>query len=93
MKLLSSLMVFAGLFAALPACAEPVNLTTAYQKAVEYDAQIRAAKADHLVSREEERMAISQFRPNVRMSASQGRDETKSIVPYQGSPYLWRSVL
>ena len=83
---MSSLMVFAGLFAALPACAEPVNLTTAYQKAVEYDAQIRAAKADHLVSREEERMAISQFRPNVRMSASQGRDETKSIVPYQGSP-------
>jgi len=81
MKLLVRLMVVAGLFAALPVCAEPVNLSMAYQKALEYDAQVRAANADYLVSKEEIAKARAEFRPRMNMSALQGRDETKSIAP------------
>ena len=81
MKLLVRLMVVAGLFAAVPVSAEPVNLSTLYQKAVEYDAQVRAAKADQLVSKEEISKALSQFRPNVRLSGARGRNETKSVTP------------
>ena len=81
MKLLVRLMVVAGLFAALPVCAEPVNLSMAYQKALEYDAQVRAANADYLVSKEEIAKARAEFRPRMNMSALKGRDETKSITP------------
>ncbi len=81
MKLLMRLMVFAGIFYALPLSAQTVDLSSLYQKAVEYDAQVRAAKADYLVSKEEVNKAISQFRPNVRLSGARGRNETKSITP------------
>jgi len=87
MKLLASLMLVAGLFLTLPLYAEPLNLSSAYQKAVEYDAQIRAAKADHSTSKEEIAKARAEFRPRVNMSALKGRDETKSIQPTQYGPY------
>ena len=87
MKLLSRLMAVAVIFSAVPVYAEPINLLSAYQKAVEYDAQIRVAKADHLVSKEEIARARAEFRPRVNMSSLQGRNETKSIVPTQYGPY------
>jgi protease secretion system outer membrane protein len=81
MKLLARLIVIAGWFTALPAFAMPFDLSTAYQKAVDYDAQLRAAKADNLVSKEEIAKAKSEFRPRVSANAQQGRNETLSITP------------
>jgi len=81
MKLFVRLIVVVGLFVAYPVYAESLDLSTAYQKAVTYDAQLRIAKADNLVSKEEVDKAISQFRPTVRLSASRGRNETKSVNP------------
>ncbi len=81
MKLLASLLVIAVMFSALPIYADPVNLLTVYQKALEYDAQIRAAKADHLVSKEEIAKARAEFRPRVNLITSRGRNETNSTIP------------
>ena len=89
MKLLDSLIAVTWLFAAIPVCAEPVNLSMAYQKAMVYDAQVRAANADNLVSKEEIAKARAEFRPRMNLSTSRGRDETKSTIPYQGVPYYY----
>ena len=87
MKLLVLLMVLAGLFTAIPVYAGPFDLSTAYQKAAEYDAQIREAKADANISKEEVAKARSQFRPRVSASFQQGRSETLSITPYYYGTY------
>jgi len=88
MKLMLRLMVVAGLFVAFPVYAEPLDLSSAFQKAVGYDAQLRAAHADNLVSKEEIAKARSQFRPSVHLNLSRGRNETKSTNlvqdPYTG---------
>ncbi len=81
MKLLTRLMVVAGILYALPLSAQTVNLSSLYQSALEYDAQVRGAKADYQVSKEEINKAISQFRPIVRVNGSRGRNETKSVSP------------
>ncbi|MEI7789003.1 MAG: TolC family outer membrane protein [Chlorobiaceae bacterium] len=81
MKLLMRLMVVAGILNALPLSAQTVNLSSLYQSALEYDAQVRGAKADYQVSKEEINKAISQFRPIVRVNGSRGRNETKSVSP------------
>ena len=88
MKILLRLIVIAGLFAALPVYAdEPVNLLSAYKKAVEYDAQVRAAKADNLTYKEEINKALAAFRPKISLNASKGRDETNSTIPTMYGPY------
>jgi len=65
------------LFPALPVNAESIDLMTAYQKAVEYDARLRSAKADNLINKEEVGKARSQLRPNIRMNAARGRSATQ----------------
>jgi len=87
MKLLARLIVVAGFFAALPAYAEPVSLLSAYQKALDYDAQLRTAKADNLATKEEIAKARAQFRPRLNLSGTGGRNETNSTVPTMYGPY------
>jgi len=75
-------MVVSGYyFAALTVSASPFDLSTAYEKATVYDAQLRAAKADNLVSKEEIAKARAEFRPRISGSAQRGRNETFSITP------------
>jgi len=59
-----------------PAYSAPIDLMTAYQKAVEYDAKLRTAKADYMVNKEEVGKARSQLRPNIRMNAARGLSNT-----------------
>ena len=87
MKLLVRLMVAAGFFAALPVYGEAFDLSTAYKKAAEYDAQVRAAKADTKISKEEIGKAMADFRPRVSISGARGRNETLSITPYYYGTY------
>ncbi len=82
MKLLVWMMVFAWLFAAMPVYAGQVDLSVLYNKAEEYDAQLRAVKADNLASREEVGKTMAQFRPRVNLNVSRARNETKSVTPY-----------
>ena len=77
MKLLVHLIVLAVIVVALPVRAAQLDLTAAYQHAVEYDARLRSAKADNLMYKEEIGKARSQFRPNVRLNASRGRSATQ----------------
>jgi protease secretion system outer membrane protein len=77
MKLLRRLIVVAGLFAAQPLYAVQVDLLSAYQRALEYDARLGTARADHMISREEVGKARSQLRPSVRVNASRGRNATQ----------------
>jgi outer membrane protein, protease secretion system len=77
MKLLVCMIVLAVIAVASPLHAAPLDLTTAYQKAVEYDARVRSARADNLMYKEEIDKARSQFRPNVRLNASRGRSSTQ----------------
>lgn len=87
MKLLVILVVVAEMFTAFPAFGRPLDLLSAYQKAVEYDAQIRAAKADNTISKEEIGKARAEFRPRLNVSGARGRNETKSITPYYYGTY------
>ena len=80
--------VAAGFFAALPAYGGSLDLSTAYQKALEYDAQIRSAKADAKISKEEIGKAMAEFRPRVSISGARGRNETLSTTPYYAGTYL-----
>ena len=97
MRLLVRLMVVAMLFAALPVYAGPFDLSSAYKQAYEYDAQVRAAKADHQVSKEEVGKAMAGFRPRISVNGARGRNETKSIVPsyygtYQHNTQFYNSI-
>jgi len=76
-KFLRNIMVAVVLFAALPVRAETIDLMTAYENAVEYDARLRSAKADNLMNKEEVGKARSQLRPNIRMNAARGRSATQ----------------
>ncbi len=77
MKLLTYLMILAAMFAALPLYGEPVDLSTAWEKAKEYDARLGAAQADNLMYQEEVGKARAQLRPSVRMNAARGRNATQ----------------
>lgn len=77
-KIVRHIMVAVVLFAALPVHAETIDLMTAYQKAVEFDARLRSARADNLVNKEEVGKARSQLRPNIRMNAARGRSATQN---------------
>ncbi|MFZ4525506.1 MAG: TolC family outer membrane protein [Chlorobium sp.] len=77
MKLLVCVTVLVVIAVASPLHAAQLDLMTAYQKAVEYDARLRSAKADNLIYKEEIGKARSQFRPNVRMNAARGRSVTQ----------------
>ena len=79
MKLLTYLIFLAALFAALPLYGEPVDLSTAWQKAKEYDARLGAAQADNLMYKEEVGKARAQLRPSVRLNAARGRNATQYI--------------
>ncbi len=72
-------MVAAATFIALPLYGDSLNLSTAWQDAKEYDARLGAAQADNLIYREEVGKARAQLRPNVRMSASRGRNATQFL--------------
>ena len=74
MKLLIQVIVLAAMFFALPLYGNPVDLSTAYQDAKEYDARLGAAKADNLIYKEEIGKARAQLRPSVRMNAARGRN-------------------
>jgi protease secretion system outer membrane protein len=77
MKLLKYLIVLAAMFTALPLYGEPLDLSTAWQKAKEYDARLGAAQADNLMYQEEVGKARAQLRPSVRMNAARGRNATQ----------------
>jgi len=89
MKLLIQVVVLAAMFAPLPLFGNPVDLSTAWQDAKEYDARLGAAKADNLIYREEIGKARAQLRPSVRMNAARGRNamEYTSIVGKTSSSY------
>ncbi len=74
MKPLLSLLVCVVVVtcATLPLFAEPVSLESAYQRALEYDAQLGVAEADNKIYREEREKAFSQFRPSIRLGAARG---------------------
>ena len=88
MKRLMSLMVFAGLFVTQQLSAESVDFSSAYKKALEYDSQIRAAKADNMISKEEIGKARAGLRPRINVSLQQGRNSTLSITPYYSGTFL-----
>ena len=76
-KIVWHIIIAAVLFVALPVNAATIDLMMAYQKAVEYDARLRSAKADNLMNKEEVGKARSQLRPNIRMNAARGRSVTQ----------------
>ncbi|MEI8102121.1 MAG: TolC family outer membrane protein [Chlorobium sp.] len=79
MKVLTCIIVLTALLVALPAHAEQVDLTRAYQKAQEYDARLRSARADNRAYKEEIGKARSQLLPSVRTNVSRGRSATQHI--------------
>ncbi len=80
MKLLISVIVAAVMFTALPLYGDPLDLSTAWQDAREYDARLGAAQADNQIYREEVDKARAQMRPTIRVSAARGRSETMSTT-------------
>ncbi len=94
MKLLISIIVVAAMFFALPLYGDAVDLSTAYQRAKEYDSRLATAKADNLMYREEIGKARSQLRPSVRVNASRGRNATEytSILTARTSSSYYNSV-
>jgi protease secretion system outer membrane protein len=77
MKLMIFVIVAGAMFFALPLYGDPIDLSTAWQKAREYDARLGAAQADNLVYKEEVGKARAQLRPSVRMNAARGRNATQ----------------
>jgi protease secretion system outer membrane protein len=72
------LLVCAACLLAFPqGHAAPLGLSEACEKAMEHDAQLRAAQADHAAQKEEVRKARANFLPNARFSASRGRNSTE----------------
>lgn len=57
---------------------EVVNLTDAYERALNYDATLRAAEQSFAAQKEEVDKARANFRPNLRISATRGRSATES---------------
>lgn len=80
MKRVLFLLVAAGTLMPAVLGGEPVSLSTAYQKALDYDARLQAAKADNAVQQEEIGKARSYFRPSVQGSARRGRNATESTT-------------
>lgn len=78
MKRVLSLCMVALLCHTPTASAQPFSLYTAYLKALEYDAQLKVAKADHAAKREEINKARAMLLPSLQASASGGRNATKS---------------
>lgn len=69
---------------------DALSLSSAYQKSLQYDAQLRAAQADNRAQKEEVEKAFSRFLPNVTLSSSRGRgiqDRTQSSYPTVHSVY------
>ena len=56
--------------------AEPIGLLTAYEKALQYDAQYRAAQAGNRAQNEEVGMAMAGLLPKVGMTLTNGRNST-----------------
>jgi protease secretion system outer membrane protein len=63
------------------ALAEPVSLQLAFEKAKNYDAKIRAAKADNLAQREEINKSFAALLPQARLSMYEGRGHTEAETP------------
>jgi len=76
-KQLSLLMVFGILFCVRTVAAAPLDLSTAYKKALTHDARLRVARADNMIYREEIGKSRSKLRPNIRWSAARGRSSTQ----------------
>ncbi len=89
MKLLVRLLVITGFLFALPLYGGTEDLSSAYKRALEYDARLGMAQADNQAYREEMGKARSQFRPSVRWSAARGRNATQFIgKPIFGRPNM-----
>ena len=65
--------------------ASPLSLSDACRRAQEFDAQVKSSEADLKISKEEVSKAASSFLPNIRASASRGRNRTESITPFTPS--------
>jgi protease secretion system outer membrane protein len=92
MKLLIQVTVAVAMFAALPLYGAPVDLSSAWQKAKEYDARLGAAQADNLMYQEEIGKARAQLRPSVRMNAARGRNATQFIGKKSSNADFYNSV-
>jgi len=57
---------------------ETLDLHTAWEHAMKYDARLRVARADQAFQQEEIAKARAAFRPNVQVQSSLGRNRTKS---------------
>ncbi|NTU43970.1 MAG: TolC family outer membrane protein [Chlorobiaceae bacterium] len=77
MKQFSRLMVIGAFLASGTVSAAPIDLSTAYRKALDYDAKLRVARADNMIFREEIGKSRSKLRPNIRWSGSRGRSSTQ----------------
>jgi len=87
-------IIGAMLFASVPACAEETeNLSWAYERALEYDASLGAARESYLGQKEEIRKAKSGFMPSLRLGAAYGRNSTnsKSLVTDQEKDYHYKT--
>ncbi|NTU57828.1 MAG: TolC family outer membrane protein [Chlorobiaceae bacterium] len=76
-KMLIGTMIAFGMVVSHASHAETVSLSSAYQKAVDYDSRYRVARADNLVYQEEVKKAGAAFLPSVRSSGSRGRNSTQ----------------
>lgn len=87
MKLLVRLLVVTGFLVSLPLYGGTEDISSAYKRALEYDARLGMAQADNLAFREEMGKSRSQFRPSVRWSAARGRNATQFTgKPVSGNP-------
>jgi len=78
MKHVLYIIIFALLFLSHTAHAKTVSFYSAYLRAVQYDAQIKAAEAGHAAKKEEIGKARAKLRPSLQANAFQGRNATES---------------
>lgn len=76
MKTITAALFLLALKPMLANAESPMTLFDAYQQAQQYDATLRAAKADNAAQQEGIDMAIAPFLPQARFSAYQGRAST-----------------
>jgi len=89
MNRLVYLIVAVYLFLTPTVVAEPVNLYTAYLKALEYDAKLKVAEAGHNAKKEEIAKARANLLPTLRASVTQGRNATESTTLSASPTEYW----
>ncbi len=73
---LTGMLLFTGVFAVLPEAQAAENLLSLYQKALQYDAQYKAATANTEAEREEINKVRSLFLPRLQFGANVGHGAT-----------------